>query len=94
MGIDIKKEDLLSAAEAGESFREILKKTISTRTIQRWMHEGLKSPRGFVQLDFIRIGGANFTSSQAINRFIASLNPPRKTRVKVKKTSSKQGQTK
>lgn len=51
-------------------------KPIHAQTIQRWMHEGLRShvTKQVVKLEFGYIGRMIFTTREAVSRFVAILN--------------------
>ena len=67
MSIDINSEDLIRFAEAARCFPG---RPICIQTLHRWRLHGVRGAR----LESCLIGGARFTSRQAIDRFIANQN--------------------
>lgn len=74
--IDVHTERVVRISEAARSGFPY---QVSDATINRWMRRGV-SVRGSatgerVVLDTIRVGGIVYTSTEAIDRFIAAQNP-------------------
>jgi hypothetical protein len=63
-------EDLLSLPEAAARLPLRGGRTVSTTTLHRWATAGV----GGVVLESLRVGGARYTSAQALGRFVNRLN--------------------
>ena len=69
MAINPEHEELLTLAEASH----VIPTRPDVRTIWRWLERGCRG----VRLDSIRIGGRRYTSREAIERFLGTLNDER-----------------
>ncbi len=70
--IDIEKETLITMNDVCLMFPgRAASKRISLSTVWRWTLRGHKG----VMLDSIVVGGKRYTSKQAVQRFVESLNP-------------------
>ena len=71
-------EHLISLAEAGASIPSRHRgKHVNGATVWRWCRKGLRTADGRqVFLGHIRVGGHYVTSSEALERFCQSMNPP------------------
>ncbi|NLS92124.1 MAG: DUF1580 domain-containing protein [Planctomycetaceae bacterium] len=70
------EEEYLSFAQAARRLPSVREGgSTSQYTVARWALKGLRSDSGeHVLLEKIRIGGRNFTSMEALNRFFDKLN--------------------
>lgn len=77
MIIDFRNEQPVSLVEVANFLPKGRNgKPIHAQTIQRWMHEGLRShvTKQVVKLEFGYIGRMIFTTREAVSRFVAILN--------------------
>ena len=74
--ISIESEQLISFAEATRRVPSARSGSqLHPNTIWRWAKRGLKTRNGQrVYLETVRLGGANFTSVEALSRFFAALD--------------------
>jgi len=74
--IDTEREHLVSFADAARRVPSSRAgRQLHPNTIWRWAKRGLKTVGGDrVYLETTRIGGSNFTSVEALNRFFAALD--------------------
>jgi hypothetical protein len=77
MMIDVNKEDLLTLTEATTLLPGRSGKHRSLPTLYRWCSIGVRRNNVLVKLDSIVIGGARYTSREALTRFITSCNEVR-----------------
>lgn len=82
-GYDLLKENCLSFSKAARQLPNVRgKKHPAPETIGRWAHHGRRSRTGeIIHLEYIKIGGNNCTSMEALGRFFARLrgdDPPDK----------------
>ncbi|MBL8817171.1 MAG: DUF1580 domain-containing protein [Planctomyces sp.] len=68
MPIDIERETLISFSDARSSFKDGRRKSLAT--LHRWRLSGIRGTR----LETVLIGGARYTSLEAIDRFLIALN--------------------
>lgn len=72
MQANLENETLISLAEAAASLPSSRPgKRLNLSTVWRWITHGV---RGGVRLESVVVGGARFTSREAIARFIAACN--------------------
>jgi siroheme synthase (precorrin-2 oxidase/ferrochelatase) len=68
--IDTSIEDPLTLSELAYAVKTKRRKEIHTRTIRRWIEEGLKQGGGeVIYMDRIKIGGVLHSSLEAYDRF-------------------------
>lgn len=90
VGLDTLTEKLLSAADAAKLHRRLTGRSVSIRTIYRWMSKG----RSGVLLQHVKMAGEKYTSAEALNRFFnrsaeVNMQPPQAgTRPKKKPTKT------
>jgi len=80
-GHDLLKEDCMSFAKAARKLPKVRgDKTPAPSTLYRWAKKGRRSESGqIVHLEYLRVGGTNCTSMEALARFFARLrddDPP------------------
>ena len=72
---DLLKEECISFAEAARKLPKVRgKKHPSPSTLWRWAHDGRRCTTGEIaRLEYIKVGGTNCTSIQALARFFQRL---------------------
>ena len=80
-GYDLLKEDCMSFAKAARKLPKVRGENhMAPSTLYRWAKRGRRSQSGqIVHLEYVRVGGTNCTSMEALARFFARLrddDPP------------------
>ena len=89
VGFDTLAEKPLSAADAAKLHRRLTGRSVSIRTLYRWMSKG----RNGVVLQHVKMAGQKYTSAEALNRFFnrsaaVSVQSPQASRPKKKQTKT------
>lgn len=78
--ISFEAETILSFGEAARRLPKTQRGTLNPSTIWRWAHRGLKGRNAeVVTLEITKLGGRNYTSVEALQRFFLRLNGPDKS---------------
>jgi hypothetical protein len=74
--ISIKTETILSFGDAARQLPKTrIGRSLHPNTIWRWAYRGLKGPNStVVKLETTKLGGRNYTSVEALQRFFEQLN--------------------
>ena len=74
--VDLQTETLLTLSQAARRLPPSRQgRPVSLSCVYRWLVTGIRTTRGRVRLEGIRLGGRWLTSAEALQRFAAALTP-------------------